>query len=330
MRVTSNEQLEQLLASALERCTPDIWGELCASSAPAQAMEAPGRPAVKKRRYALRRALACACACLALMAGTGAFAFFHAAAVIGIDVNPSLEIRVNRFDRVLAVEARNEDARAILGDMELRYVDLDTAINALVGSMVRQGYLADDGAVLVSVTGGSSKRNIRLEQVVVRDIQSSLEEAGGSGAVYTEPPQPGKPQGTPTPQEPAPADKPAAPAAKPAAPQPPPDDHTAGPTNTSGVSEAKQRLIDRIRRGAPSLQGLDLAALSVEELIELADEYDVDLSGILQKRGDDEEDDRREGEPRHGEADDDDEEDDRGDWEEEEDDEDEDDEDDDE
>lgn len=286
MRITSNKQVEELLASAMERCAPDIWEQLCAAPTPADAEAPPGRPAAS-RRFALRRAVACACACAALCLCVGAATFFRAAAVIGIDVNPSLEIRVNRYDRVLAVEARNDDARAILGEMDLKYLELDTAINALVGSMVRQGYLMEDGAVLVSVTGGSDKRNIRLQQAVVADIETSLQAAGGSGAVYTEvPPTEAEPPAVGPPQQGARGqNQPAAPAAKPESPVQGGDG--ADRAQQNGVSQAKQRIIDRIRRQVPALGEGDLAALSVEDLIELADEYDVDLEGLIQKQDDD-------------------------------------------
>ena len=62
--------------------------------------------------------------------------------VIGLDVNPSIEISVNRKDKILETEALNEDAVTVLADMDLEGVDLNIGVNAIIGSMVRCGYLS--------------------------------------------------------------------------------------------------------------------------------------------------------------------------------------------
>ena len=63
--------------------------------------------------------------------------------MIGIDVNPSVELSINRNGRVLKVRALNEDAVSIIDGMDLEGVDLNVAVNAVVGAMVTHGYLDD-------------------------------------------------------------------------------------------------------------------------------------------------------------------------------------------
>ena len=50
---------------------------------------------------------------------------------------------MNRNDKVLKAEPLNSDAEEILDNMDLEHVDVDIAVNALIGSMVRHGYLSD-------------------------------------------------------------------------------------------------------------------------------------------------------------------------------------------
>jgi hypothetical protein len=69
-----------------------------------------------------------------------------------LDVNPSVELRIDRKERVTACVAVNDDAEGLIGDMELVGVKLNTALSALIGAMYVQGYLTQDSnSILVSV-----------------------------------------------------------------------------------------------------------------------------------------------------------------------------------
>ena len=49
----------------------------------------------------------------------GGFAGYRApAGVVSLDVNPSIEYTINCFDRVLDITAVNEDAQAIVGQLD--------------------------------------------------------------------------------------------------------------------------------------------------------------------------------------------------------------------
>ena len=65
----------------------------------------------------------------------------NVAAIISLDVNPSVELRVDAAEKVLAAEARNADGAAALEGMELVGTQLNVAVNAIVGSMLKLGYI---------------------------------------------------------------------------------------------------------------------------------------------------------------------------------------------
>ena len=70
-------------------------------------------------------------------------------------------------------------------DMNLKGVDLNVAVNAVIGSMVTHGYLDDlDNAILVTVSNDSVSKASALRSSVVNDIQSSLEENQVKAVVY--------------------------------------------------------------------------------------------------------------------------------------------------
>ncbi|MBQ8380908.1 MAG: hypothetical protein IJY18_03350 [Clostridia bacterium] len=90
-----------------------------------------------------------------------------------IDVNPSIELQVNTENRVAACAPGNEDAKKILGDMNLIGTDIKTALNAVIGSMYMNGYLTSGAnSMLVSVDASSEKFTGLLTNIVdnVNDI----------------------------------------------------------------------------------------------------------------------------------------------------------------
>lgn len=130
---------------------------------------------------------AAACLCV-ILAGSGGYNFYlnqQTESIIGIDVNPSVELSINRKNKVLKAIPLNEDAEAILAEMDLEGVDLNVAVNAVVGSLVTHGYLDDlDNAILVTVTNDSISKADVLRQEVVDDIEQSLMENQVQAVVY--------------------------------------------------------------------------------------------------------------------------------------------------
>lgn len=76
-------------------------------------------------------------------------------AVIGIDVNPSLELGINSKNKVVSVNTNNDDAIKVIGDMNLKGTDVLVAMNAIFGSMVKNGYINDsENSILISLVDG--------------------------------------------------------------------------------------------------------------------------------------------------------------------------------
>lgn len=94
------------------------------------------------------------------------------AATVFIDVNPSLSMDVSDEMKVIDCVANNEDAKKIVDDLELEDVDINTALNAVIGSMYMNGYLQDETrTMLVSV---DSKKDGMLEEIT-KDVNNVLE-----------------------------------------------------------------------------------------------------------------------------------------------------------
>ncbi len=75
-------------------------------------------PAKKRRKHRRWVAGIAAAACL-MVAALGLFTTFNqATAFVAIDINPSLELGVNRFGTVVFVQALNEDGETVLADLK--------------------------------------------------------------------------------------------------------------------------------------------------------------------------------------------------------------------
>ena len=191
----NKEQIEIHLKSAVDTLTPDIFEKLDLS-VPQENEEAVKERQETKKGGAILflsqmrgAALGAAASLCLLMTGGGVWYYQYENrqidSVIGIDVNPSVELSINRRERVLKAEALNEDGNQILSDMELKGVDLNVAVNAVVGSMVTHGYLDDlDNAILVTVSNDSMTRASALRSSVVGNIEKTLEENQVQAVVY--------------------------------------------------------------------------------------------------------------------------------------------------
>ena len=179
------DEIESHLRSAMDTLTPNVFDKIDLST-PQEIYVKPSRRVRMYRRMRTVAMAAAACLCVAVLGGSVSFYQNHRVdSVIGIDVNPSIELSVNRNEKVLQANPLNEDAETILDDMNLKNVDLDIAVNALIGSMVRNGYLDElDNAILVTVSNENEKKASSLRQDVVGDVESSLQEHAVQAVVY--------------------------------------------------------------------------------------------------------------------------------------------------
>ena len=114
------------------------------------------RAAPRRRVRPMLTAAACA-ACLLLTLGS-LWLYFTPAAYISVDVNPSLELTVNRFDRVIAVEGRNDDGAALAESLHVRFLNYAQALEQVLDSPSIADCLAREETVSITVAGDDEAR----------------------------------------------------------------------------------------------------------------------------------------------------------------------------
>ncbi len=144
-----------------------------------QVLEITARQASAKRR--LVRQLASMAAVFAI-GSASAFAYYTPYYYVSLDVNPSFEYSVNYFDRVLSVNALDEDGILDESELEtLRNKKIGEAVAETVEQIREEGYLDPDepGGILIAVSGNNKEK--------AEELGAALQEA------VKEKEKPGKP-----------------------------------------------------------------------------------------------------------------------------------------
>ena len=240
----TNEKMEQRLAAALEKTTPDdVSGVLSRCEARKGTVIN-----MKTKKSAKRSWTTIVAACLAVILLGGGGAFYQranaVASVVSLDVNPSIELKVNRSEKVLSCTPLNDDAREILAGMDggadLKGAKLDVAVNAIVGSLVRSGYLDSiSSAIMISVEDKNTTRAEKLQRELTSAVDGVLQTSAAKASVLTQ-----------TLTQDAAREQQA---------------------RENNISTGKAALVNRVLALNPSLSFDALAALSVEELKDLAE-----------------------------------------------------------
>ena len=240
----TNEKMERQLAAALEKTAPDDMSGVL-SRCETRKGTVINMPTMKtaKRKWTI---LVAACLAVVLLAGGGVL-YQQAnavASVVSLDVNPSIELKVNSSEKVLVCTPLNEDAKAILADMsngaDLKGAKLDVAVNAIVGSLVRNGYLDSiSSAIMISVEDKDAARAEKLQRELTSTVDGVLQTSEAKAAVLTQ-----------TLTQDAAREQQA---------------------RENNISTGKAALVNRVLAINPALKFDALAKLSVEELKDLAE-----------------------------------------------------------
>lgn len=183
------QELEQRLRTAMDHAAPDALDRILASCEAQKGIVIPMEQARKPRRrrwasLAVAAALAVVCCVFGLTSWRGANAV---ASVVSLDVNPSIQLQVSKNEKVLSAEALNEDARVILDGMDLKGTQLKVAVNAIVGSLLQNGYLDRlSSAILISVEDDDAQRAARLESDLTAEVGTALENASAGAAILSQ------------------------------------------------------------------------------------------------------------------------------------------------
>ena len=116
----------------------------------------------------MKYAVSVVCTMLFLVIGGVGFAWMRTpVSYVSIDVNPSIELGLNRFDRVVSTKAYNAEGEAILDELSLKWKRYTDALHAVIECEGMRAYLADGEEPVLAVAADQT-RGQELEQGVRR------------------------------------------------------------------------------------------------------------------------------------------------------------------
>lgn len=163
----TNEEVEYRIAKAVVKNVPDLYEEAANTPVTPLAMVDNILPRQYPRQKRVLPRLAAACLLLVLFGGSFfAYTWFSVKAILSIEVNPSVALSINRYERVIDARAMNSDGDDLLDELSLKGLKLETAMDALMGAMNRKGYLQDGGNIHLFVDGNDENFNQELYEEV--------------------------------------------------------------------------------------------------------------------------------------------------------------------
>ena len=138
-----------------------------------------------KKSPVLRYAALAACLLLVCLSSFGVHLYRTPASYIYLDINPSVRLDLNCFERVIAVVPLNEDAETLLSAADISRGDAQTCINQIVAACQEQRYLnetntdielsvcTDDASVETAVETATTELQEQALEVTVFQMEES-------------------------------------------------------------------------------------------------------------------------------------------------------------
>lgn len=105
---------------------------------------------------------AAACACLLFMICGCRWLYFTPTAKISIDINPSIEMDINRFDLVISVNDFNEDGQELAGMLHVKYKNYADAVEQVLSNDTIAALLSDNEVLTITVAGSDGRQSAEI------------------------------------------------------------------------------------------------------------------------------------------------------------------------
>lgn len=189
----TDHELERRLRTALDHAAPnDLEGVLSrCETGKGTVIDMTNAVETKKKKRRWAPLAAAACLALVLVGGGGGYYYYSAnnavASLVSLDVNPSIQLEVNKNEKVLSATPMNDDGAEILDGMDLKGIQADVAMYAIIGSLLQHGYVDElANSILITVEDDDQARGEKLQQELTAQADAALANAQVNGAVLAQ------------------------------------------------------------------------------------------------------------------------------------------------
>ena len=126
--------------------------------------------AIKKENNFIKYLAAVAAMLIIFIGGGGtAYAYYTPTATVLVSINPSIEIKINRFDKIIKVSPKNTDGETLLKSMELKNRNIDEALMLVVeqakkDNFINENYIAEGKTISVKISAKDSNKSINIDK----------------------------------------------------------------------------------------------------------------------------------------------------------------------
>jgi len=93
---------------------------------------------------------------------------------VRLQINPDVLLTVNRLNFVIDAEGLNEDGKALLQGFDYHRMKLPQVSDALADRATAEGYLTEDGAILVTVSCRNERWQMETETALVAELRQHM------------------------------------------------------------------------------------------------------------------------------------------------------------
>src|SRR5690554_1237890 len=148
-------EIKRLIKKASDNFTPDVFPQIIAKRQNPVYENNPPLYENKKSVIGDKRRLMVGLACLFIVVAIGLGAFFgimnQENETIYLEINPSLEITTNRFNRIKQVTYLNDDSQALFEGYNLDNMKVERVVELFLDLSDEQGYIQDNNQINIFV-----------------------------------------------------------------------------------------------------------------------------------------------------------------------------------
>ena len=142
---------------------------------------------MKKNTNRIRFVSAVAAAAVVVLLALGVFAYTTPYYYVSMDVNPSVMMTVNRFNRVIAMEPANEDGQAIIEGIEWKNQNIEDVVKTTALEIENNGYFEEGGQIVLASAGRNAEKAVKLAEQLdgaVEDLEIEEVEVDSEAVGY--------------------------------------------------------------------------------------------------------------------------------------------------
>lgn len=142
------------------------------STLPKVGEEYEGEEIIKSTSFFNKAALAASLTFI-LLSSTGVYAYFTPVSTVSVNSDSGVQLKVNRFNRVVSVTPLNEGGEKVIKELSVKNKNIDNALVEILDQAKKENYIKEDKNVDIEVKG--NKLNVEKFKEKLQDSKLNLQ-----------------------------------------------------------------------------------------------------------------------------------------------------------